>query len=801
MSIHELPPQVANQIAAGEVVERPSAVVKELIENSFDAGATRVLVDIDQSGSSKILIRDNGSGIPHDELGLALKRHATSKISSIDDLNQLMSMGFRGEALASIAAVSRLTLTSKTKDQSMAYAVSVEGIGQVPSISPAAHPNGTSVEIRDLFFNTPARRRFLRSEKTEFMQIEEIFRRLAISRGDVALTLKHNGKVVYDLKNSDNEESYLKRLAIILGKAFINDVVKVDTSLDDIKLKGYVSLVEEKHPSQYFFVNSRIVKDKTIVHAIKEAFSTTLGKDGNVSYVCFLSIHPSEVDINVHPQKFEVRFQESRKVHDFIQNSITNGLRREEQVLPESFEETISPLSGHNYGSFKVINVNEDIQKNFVQVLDQKVASDSIHQTSMTTPIGDNRSNNASNNANYLNNTIGSNSAIATNSASNRTNSNGAQTKSNSIPAPQAGKSIYSNIFGKNYSPSKTSSPASTMKFYDSIFEKNSNTTNSSINSSNSFRNGSTTKNISETENSLASDLVSIQNKGQQELHFDNFDSTNFANNSHLENGSIKSNSTLTNNIQTNSSGEDINSNSFTALNTVDIVSNPIDKATNPTDNTTNSFELAEELDVEEQKFSNKCISNECLEPWLYGVVREQGQINILGIEQDCYALLTCFGAWYFLNVRDYSKNYFISNILNNFEMSKITTSNALLVPLEFHLQDNEREKMKLLESVGFLMSYSNNSVKLKAVPIIFRSINIMKVVEEILKRINDNTSKEDFGRIILEVLFELKAPKNFSIDMLKRMLPENVTIKDLEIMCPKCLKQINMNKIIKDLF
>ncbi|MGN1392554.1 MAG: DNA mismatch repair endonuclease MutL [Succinivibrionaceae bacterium] len=377
MAIHELPAQVANQIAAGEVVERPSAVVKELVENAFDAKATRVIVDIERAGSSKILVRDNGCGIYKDELALALKRHATSKISSIDDLNNIMSMGFRGEALASIAAVSRLVLTSKPKNQELAYSVSVEGIGQIPQISPASHPDGTTIEIRDLFFNTPARRRFLRSEKTEFMQIEEMFKRLALSRKDVALVLKHNGKTVYDLKEASAEELYKKRLATIMGKSFFSEIATIDTNLNSLSMNGYLSLVEEKLPTQYFFVNNRVVKDKTIVHAIKEAYKQILDHQGNVSYVCFLTLPPYEVDINVHPQKYEVRFQENRVVHDFIQNSVINALRRIEQVLPEEFVETINPNTGHNYGSFKIIEAKDEVKNDFFKELDKNISDQS----------------------------------------------------------------------------------------------------------------------------------------------------------------------------------------------------------------------------------------------------------------------------------------------------------------------------------------------------------------------------------------------------------------------------------------
>jgi DNA mismatch repair protein MutL len=370
MTITVLAPQIANQIAAGEVVERPAAVVKELIENSFDASADSIIVDIANAGAKRILIRDNGRGITKDELGLALQRHATSKITNIDDLNELASMGFRGEALASIAAVSRLTLTSKTQNCDMAYSVSVDGIGQIPIITPSSHPNGTSIEVCDLFFNTPARRRFLRSEKTEFMQIEEVFRRLALSRNDVSMVLKHNGKLIYDLKKTTNEESAFRRLSQIMGSKFTHQSKKINESFSNMSLNGYMSLEHESKPMQYFFLNKRVVRDKIIGHAIKEAFNQVLDNNADVSYVLFLGMNPADVDINVHPQKFEVRFRESRNVHDFIQNVIINFLRGEQQVIPESFEETQNSKIDHKYGFFEKLDVKSKNIEKFIHVID-----------------------------------------------------------------------------------------------------------------------------------------------------------------------------------------------------------------------------------------------------------------------------------------------------------------------------------------------------------------------------------------------------------------------------------------------
>lgn len=359
MTIKVLPPQVANQIAAGEVVERPAAVVKELVENCLDAGATRILVEIVNGGAKKILIRDDGCGIPHDELALALRRHATSKLSSIQDLNRLTSMGFRGEALASIAAVTRLTLTSKPREQDMAYAVEVEGLCQEPKISPASHPDGTTIEALDLFFNTPARRRFLKSEKTEFMQIEEVFRRIAVSRPDVAFVLKNNGKVVYDLKPVTGQNE-IRRLESLLGRSVTSDMSFFEWSDCSLSIRGYVSVRAQNKPVQYFFVNRRIVRDKVVIHAVREAYEAVFGVKGDVSYICFLDMNPEDVDINVHPQKFEVRFQESRRVHDFIQTSVMNVFRNAGMVLPETMSETASSQQNHHYAGVKPVSFDRE---------------------------------------------------------------------------------------------------------------------------------------------------------------------------------------------------------------------------------------------------------------------------------------------------------------------------------------------------------------------------------------------------------------------------------------------------------
>ena len=325
MAIQILSPQLANQIAAGEVVERPVSVIKELVENSIDAGSTQIDIDIEQGGSKLIRIRDNGGGIAKDELALALARHATSKISSLDDLDTIMSLGFRGEALASISSVARLTLTSRTADQSEAWQVYAEGRDMKPTIKPAAHPVGTSVEVLDLFYNTPARRRFLKTEKTEFMHIEEFVRRIALARPDISFNLQHNGKLIKQYRASALE----KRVELVCGRTFVQKAVKLDWQHDDLLIQGWVAS-NEISDLQYFYVNGRVIKDKLINHALRQAYISRTNEQQ--SYVVFLQIDPKQVDVNVHPAKHEVRFHEARLVHDFVYQAIVMALESSQQL-------------------------------------------------------------------------------------------------------------------------------------------------------------------------------------------------------------------------------------------------------------------------------------------------------------------------------------------------------------------------------------------------------------------------------------------------------------------------------------
>lgn len=325
--IHLLSPQLANQIAAGEVVERPASVVKELMENSLDAGADRLDIDIEQGGIKRIKLRDNGSGIPRDDLALALSRHATSKITTLDDLEAVASLGFRGEALASISSVSRLTLTSRTADEEAAWQVKAEGRDMQATLEPAAHPQGTTVDMRDLFFNTPARRKFMKTEQTEYRHVEEAVKRLALSRFDVEFQFSHNGRQIHQLRKADTEQMRERRLATLLGSGFIEQSIVMDISAEasGLRLWGWIGLPtysRSQPDQQYFFVNGRIIRDKVVTHAVRQAYSDVLYHGRHPAFALYLELDPALVDVNVHPTKHEVRFRESRLVHDFIFRSL-----------------------------------------------------------------------------------------------------------------------------------------------------------------------------------------------------------------------------------------------------------------------------------------------------------------------------------------------------------------------------------------------------------------------------------------------------------------------------------------------
>lgn len=341
--IHLLSPRLANQIAAGEVVERPANIIKELVENSLDAGAQHIDVDAEQGGIKLLRVRDDGHGIGKDDLPLSLSRHATSKITTLDDLEAVGTMGFRGEALASISSVSRLTLTSREKGSDEAWQVKAEGRDMQADVSPAAHPTGTTVEARDLFFNTPARRKFLRTEKTEFSHLEDTLKKLALSRYDVAFTLRHNNRVIHSLRPAARAIDREKRVATLLNPQFMDNAVHIETEGAGLTIEGWVGLPtfsRSQGDMQYFFVNGRAVRDKLVVHAIKQAYRDVLYHGRQPAFVLYLWLDPKLVDVNVHPTKHEVRFRDGRLVHDFIFRSLHRALA---DIRPEQPTANLQP--------------------------------------------------------------------------------------------------------------------------------------------------------------------------------------------------------------------------------------------------------------------------------------------------------------------------------------------------------------------------------------------------------------------------------------------------------------------------
>jgi DNA mismatch repair protein MutL len=333
--IQLLSQRLANQIAAGEVVERPAAAVKELLENSLDAGASRIEIDIDAGGAQLMRVRDDGCGIEREDLPLALSRHATSKIFELEDLERVMSLGFRGEALASISSVSRLAITSNSSDATgEGWCARSEGRDMAVAVAPAPHPRGTTVEVRDLFFNTPARRRFLRAEKTEFGHIEDTVKRLALSRFDVGFQLRHNGRAVHNLRACGSELERQRRVAAVCGPEFIDHIVQIESRAGDLHLWGWVALPSfsrSQADMQHFYVNGRSIRDKLVSHAVRQAYQDVLYHGRHPAFVLYLEVDPANVDVNVHPTKHEVRFRDGRSVHDFLFRSLHRALA---QVRP-----------------------------------------------------------------------------------------------------------------------------------------------------------------------------------------------------------------------------------------------------------------------------------------------------------------------------------------------------------------------------------------------------------------------------------------------------------------------------------
>ena len=404
--IHQLSERLANQIAAGEVVERPSSAVKELLENSLDAGASQIEIDVEEGGKRLIRIRDNGSGIVQDDLALALSRHATSKISELDDLERVATLGFRGEALPSIASVSRLTLTSKTSDAQQAWQVSSNGSADIPAPQPAAHPAGTTVEVRDLFYNTPARRKFLRTDKTEFSHLEEVVKRIALSRFDSGLLLRHNAKPVHNLRAANTLVEQEQRVALLCGKEFLQHCRRIDFAAAGLQVGGWIAqpvFSRSQADMQYFYINGRMIRDKLVSHALRQAYQDVLYHGRHSAYVLYLTLDPALVDVNAHPTKHEVRFRESRLVHDFLYRSVRDALAevrpgdygepRSESLMPQHQPAGRVPVPAAireqhalHYSSPRTGSLTVTEQLTAYQALGQVVAGSSI--TMQTMPDG-----------------------------------------------------------------------------------------------------------------------------------------------------------------------------------------------------------------------------------------------------------------------------------------------------------------------------------------------------------------------------------------------------------------------------
>ncbi len=328
MPIRQLPELLINQIAAGEVVERPSSVVKELIENSLDAGARAIQVHLEQGGKRLIRVIDDGNGIPKDELPLALARHATSKLASLEELEAVTSLGFRGEALPSMASVSRMEIRSRAENAGHGWQVKVAN-GELEGAVPAAGTVGTQVEIRDLFYNIPARRKFLRTDRTEFSHVDELLKRFALSRGDVSFQLQHNNHTVRQFQAIKAGSDMESRLEAVVGKEFVAHALHIDQQRGSFGLRGWVAEPRYNRAQadrQFFYVNGRVIRDRLIAHAVRQAFRDVLYHGRHPAFVLFLAIPPGAVDVNVHPQKQEVRFRDSRSVHDFIYSTLNHAL-------------------------------------------------------------------------------------------------------------------------------------------------------------------------------------------------------------------------------------------------------------------------------------------------------------------------------------------------------------------------------------------------------------------------------------------------------------------------------------------
>lgn len=395
--IQTLPSHLVNQIAAGEVVERPASVVKELVENSLDAAAKSITVEIEAGGTRLIRVIDDGSGIDKDELAIAVSRHATSKIRNLEDLERIGSLGFRGEALPSIASVSRLSLISFHEKADHAW--KFQARDQAAAV-PDAAPPGTIIEVRELFYNVPARKKFLRTEQTEYKHIESLFKTMALSHPRVAFKLIHNHKTVYQLKVAHSTQEQQQRLAILCGKSFAESLIEIDVDTDGHRLSGWIALPtfnRSQSDMQYFFVNQRMIRDKLINHAVRQAYQDVMFHGRHPAYVLALEMDPRQLDVNVHPQKHEVRFRNSRQVHDFIYRSLKQALadiQPEQQIESPAyaFNDSVQiskPMPSHQTG----MGLNQFGSNQFTSfsraapdIREQTVAYTSLIQTSVKTP-------------------------------------------------------------------------------------------------------------------------------------------------------------------------------------------------------------------------------------------------------------------------------------------------------------------------------------------------------------------------------------------------------------------------------
>ena len=341
MHIKKLPNQLIDQIAAGEVVERPASVVKELVENALDAGATDIQIEIQQGGHKSIRITDNGHGIHQQEMEVALQRHATSKIQSLDDLEALLSLGFRGEALPSIASVSRFDMVSRHQDADMGWQIICHG-GEISPMKPAAHPIGTTITVHDLFFNTPARRRFLKTERTEFLRIDDLIKRISLSRFEVSFRLSHNGKIIRNTVGNQDKNTQIQRVNQLCGQDFVSNSIEIDQQRGGLRMRGWIAKPNWNRAQadrQFFYINGRMIKDKLVGHAIRQAYQDVLFHGRFPAFVLYLDIDPKLVDVNVHPTKHEVRFRDSRLVHDFIFGSIHQSLAETRATHTETVQQ------------------------------------------------------------------------------------------------------------------------------------------------------------------------------------------------------------------------------------------------------------------------------------------------------------------------------------------------------------------------------------------------------------------------------------------------------------------------------